>query len=218
MIPPEIAGSRLGIACLLGMGLGLIYGFLRPVRRKGSIAADTAFIVTLFAVWLYLSFGICDGDLRPGYLLGLTAGCILWDITAGRWLRPVFSGIWNFVFCIFKPFRNGFHKFFQKLQLFCKKLFASGKKSGTIEWNMYPHIKQNKGGCRHGKPKQSIQPDSSGLQTQQHPYQSGRTVRYRIVYGSTSDHPPAAGGRSGNERLLEGSGRPAGAGQWSAER
>ena len=92
MIQPELAVRRFLIACLLGGGLGLLYGFLRPLRsRKGSFA-DGIFLLVTFYVWLYLSFSVCRGDLRLGYHAGLVLGGVLWEQSFGRWLRPVFLG------------------------------------------------------------------------------------------------------------------------------
>ena len=100
MTPPETAGANLAAACLLGALSGLVYGFLRPLRRRSAWAADSIFVLFTFLVWLYLGFGICGGDLRLGYWMGLLTGGFLWEMTAGRLLQPVFSGFWKCLFLL----------------------------------------------------------------------------------------------------------------------
>ena len=40
MTPPALALQRLGAACLLGVGLGLWYDFLRPLRPRNTVLSD----------------------------------------------------------------------------------------------------------------------------------------------------------------------------------
>ena len=94
MTPPETAASRFLLCCLLGAVLGTVYGFLRPIRRKSTALGDCLFLAAAGWLWLEMGFRVCRGDLRMGYLIGFGAGCILWEITAGRLLQPVF-----FTFC-----------------------------------------------------------------------------------------------------------------------
>ena len=109
MTPPALAGSRFLWACLLGLGLGLWYGFLRPLRPRHTALADAAFLAAAAGCWVYFSFGICGGDLRLGYTAGLACGALGWELTAGRLLRPLFSRVWGaislIVSIIGKPFR-----------------------------------------------------------------------------------------------------------------
>ncbi len=151
MTTPGVAGARLAAAFLLGAVAGLSYGFLRPLRRRSAALADLLFFLSAFLIWLYLGFGVCAGDLRLGYWIGLVSGGFVWELTLGRLLRPVFSGFWRLVFTVLGfPVRT-VQKFFKKIREFCKKLFASEKKSGTIEWNMYPQSQERKGGRRYGR-------------------------------------------------------------------
>lgn len=95
MIPPAEAFRRFGLGFLLGAGLGLLYGFLRPARQKHPHIADLFFVIAAFWAWLQLSFGICKGDIRLGSTSGLLLGALLWEWTFGRLLRPVFLWLWK---------------------------------------------------------------------------------------------------------------------------
>ena len=129
---PAQDGRRFLIACLLGLGLGLIYGFLRPLRKRHPIFADILFLPFMGYGWLYLGFAVCRGDLRLGYCAGLPLGGILWELTVGRLLRPIFDLFWKGVFriflCIFRIFGKIFEKILKKLKI----LFALWKKCYTI--------------------------------------------------------------------------------------
>ena len=78
---------------VLGSSLGLLYGFLRFFRPRWL--GDLLFIAALFQAWLYLGFGLCDGDLRMCYALSLCLGILLWECTFGIWLQPLFSSFWK---------------------------------------------------------------------------------------------------------------------------
>ena len=86
MTAPALAAQRFALSCLLGAGLGLYYGFLRPLRPRWL--GDGLFLPAAFWVWLELGFGICGGDLRLGYFLGLLLGALVWEWGPGRLLRP----------------------------------------------------------------------------------------------------------------------------------
>lgn len=74
MTPPALSAQRFGAGCLLGVGLGLLYGFLRPLRPRHMLLGDLLFLLGVGWGWLYLDFAVCGGDLRPGYSLGLAVG------------------------------------------------------------------------------------------------------------------------------------------------
>ena len=74
MNPPALALQRFGAGCLLGVGLGLWYCFLRPLRPKHTALSDLLFLLGLGWAWLYLAFPVCDGDLRAGYSAALGVG------------------------------------------------------------------------------------------------------------------------------------------------
>ena len=77
MTAPALAARCFGLACLLGVASGLVYGFLRPLRPRFTLLADGIFLLVLFRLWLHLAFGICGGDLRLGYAAGLAIGGFL---------------------------------------------------------------------------------------------------------------------------------------------
>ena len=80
-------------ALLLGGCLGIIYGFLRPMRPRWL--GDLLFLGALYWVWIYLVFGLCNADPRFAYTATLLGGCFLWDQTFGFLLLPVFSAFWK---------------------------------------------------------------------------------------------------------------------------
>lgn len=132
MTSPEAALGRLLWAVLYGAYLGLVYDFLRPLRPKFTTLADSIFILCTGSLWLHLSFAICRGDLRMGYWAGLALGFFLCRISAGRLLQPVFSAFWAFWGRLFALPIRAARKIFKEIAVFMKKIFASGKKSGTI--------------------------------------------------------------------------------------
>ena len=97
---------------LLGGVLGIVYGFLRPLRWRWL--GDLFFIGALFYFWIYLGFGICGGDLRFAYTAALLLGCFLWYQCFGPWLAPLFSAFWKGFFSVLAGI-------FAPLGWFCKK-------------------------------------------------------------------------------------------------
>ena len=116
MNPPAEAAWRFLPALLLGCGLGLLFGFLRPLKRR--FFPDLLFFAATMWAWVFLSFGICLGDLRPVYTLTLLAGIFLWDRSFGRWLIPVFSSFWKGFFLVFAKISLPLKNFSAK----CKKI------------------------------------------------------------------------------------------------
>lgn len=134
----------------LGCGLGLLYGFLRPLRRRRNWPADLVFMLACLVCWIWFSFGICAGDIRLLPTATLALGALLWEATVGRRLQGLFRGFWCGIFSFFRSLTFPAKKFFQKIHIFMKKVFASLKKKGTM--NAYPRRrrKTEKGGPRHG--------------------------------------------------------------------
>ena len=52
------------MACGVGAGLGLVYGFLRPLRPRLTHLCDLLFVLAAFWGWIYVGFGICLGDVN----------------------------------------------------------------------------------------------------------------------------------------------------------
>lgn len=132
MTPAESI-RHFSVAALMGLGLGLYYGFLRPVRVKHPHWGDLCFLAGLYWAWLWLNFAVCHGDIRLGCNAGLIVGIFLCELTLGRLLRPVFQFFWagvsKFFGFIFAPFKI----FFKKMAIFSNFLLARIKKVGTIK-------------------------------------------------------------------------------------
>lgn len=104
-----LGAGRFLIACLMGVGLGLFFGFLRPLGRK----ADGIFLLGAFWCWLELGFRVCRGDLRLVYTFGLFAGALVCHWTVGGLLSGIFSAFWRILGRFMEKFSHP-GKFFQK--------------------------------------------------------------------------------------------------------
>ena len=91
MTAPALAAGRLAAACLMGLGLGLWYGFLRPLRPKFTLLSDLLFLLALFPSWVYLGFGICGWATLPALPLAASSGNSPQDGCCARFLQ-VFGG------------------------------------------------------------------------------------------------------------------------------
>ena len=151
MTGPALEAYRFYMACLIGAMLGVGYGFLRPFRRRFPRMGDLLFLPLMGYGWLYLCFAVCRGDIRLGYVAGLFVGAFIWELTVGRWLRPVFRGFWWLVGRIFRGIFLPFQKIFKKIDKILKILFAKWKKWFTMVENTR-HCKRRKdGGAGNGK-------------------------------------------------------------------
>ena len=110
MMSPAIAFRRFGIGILLGVALGLLYGFLRPLRRKRNGFWDLVFVLCAGWVYLYYGFAVCRADLRMGYFFAPIAGGLGWEWSFGRYLRPFFAGFWEKTRSLARPFWKIFKK------------------------------------------------------------------------------------------------------------
>lgn len=133
MTVPAIAAQRVLWALAVGAFLGLCYDFLRPLRRRHHVPGDLLFVLVAFFAWVWYSFQICRGDIRLGGTVALGLGMILWMGTASMVIRKVFYWFWLAIFQILSVFTLPFAKIFTKIRFLIKKVFASGKKRGTIE-------------------------------------------------------------------------------------
>ena len=186
MTPPGLAAWRFAIACLYGVGLGVIYSFLRPLRPKRTILADGLFLLSVLLAWLQLGFEVCRGDLRFGYTAGLPIGIFLWELTFGKLLKPVFFGFWKAVAAVVGWILYPIQKIYQKILLFYKFLFASLKKWVTILWNNRRSMRRSTGGP-HGKTQTTTVIHKTGIPKDLDTDKDRSVDRSRIVYGSTSD-------------------------------
>lgn len=128
MMTPALAAGRFLRGLLIGLQVGLLYGFLRPLSHRRRTFSDLLLLWGVFSAWLYFSFAVCRGDMGLGYLASLPLGAILFDITLGRLFRPVWGGFWRAVGAAFRKMK----KFFRKITTFLKKPFASEKKMSKI--------------------------------------------------------------------------------------
>jgi hypothetical protein len=148
MTAPALAARRFLLALAVGAGLGVVYGFLRPPRRRFTQIFDGIFVLVTLWAWVYLSFGLCKGELRFGYTMGMLLGAVLWEMTAGHLLRPVFAGFWKFLGYFWLPFE----KLFTIFKVFLKKLFAKYKIWVTMDRIITRRRRGSRtGGAYHGK-------------------------------------------------------------------
>lgn len=83
MIPPQIAARRFLYALLVGAVLGMLYGFLRPLRSKRTTFSDSVFLLCTLYGWLFLHFGLCGADVRIAYTLAMILGGFSWELSIG---------------------------------------------------------------------------------------------------------------------------------------
>ena len=97
MIPPALALLRFFYGLLVGMALGVFYGFLRPLRQRHTTIGDLLFLPAAVYGWLFLHFDLCRTDIRMAYSVAVLIGIFAWESTIGCLLRPVFSKLWIIV-------------------------------------------------------------------------------------------------------------------------
>lgn len=132
---PQVQAARFAASFLIGLGLGVFYCFLRPLRPKRTCIADMLFVLAALVGWVYAAFYFCRGDIRMGYTFGMFLGMGIGWRTVGLWLAPVFSFFWRILGKItgLLLFPLGF--ILKKITQCAKFLFATWKKWVTIEWN-----------------------------------------------------------------------------------
>ena len=218
MTGPALDARRFGIACLMGAALGIYYGFLRPLRPKHTALSDLLFIPAAGYSWLYLGFAVCRGDIRLSYCMGLLVGATAWEMTVGRWLRPVLYGFWGALSKIFHKIFRIFEKFFKKIKKFAIFLFSKQKKWFTIIWRNCRYRRQRIGGVTIGKEEEHTQPDSTGVPPQSLAAQMRSACDHYFVHGRTDS--PAVGHQpvSGEDRYDPAAGSAAGTGKQKAGR
>lgn len=97
MITPGLSWLRFLSAGVLGMLLGPAADFLGPVRKRFPLLVDLLLSGCLVFGWLELTFGICGGDLRMGYLVGAVLGFCVWRKWFRPLLHPLIAGFWGIV-------------------------------------------------------------------------------------------------------------------------
>ena len=115
MTAPALAAVRFGIGCLMGAGLGVVYGFLRPLRPRWTWLADGIFVLCTLWAWVVLSFGVCRGDVRLSFSGSLFLGAFLLDRTLGRLLEPLFRWFWKLLGAVLGLIFLPMQKILQKL-------------------------------------------------------------------------------------------------------
>jgi hypothetical protein len=155
---PAIGFWRLICSILLGACLGIFYGFLRPPGQRHRSLADLVFSLGALWVWIYICFAVCRGDIRTIYLMGMVLGILLWEATFGRWLRPVFFGLWRFLAAVFRFLLFPWKKFLY----FSKILFASVEKWVTIESTKIFKSRKKRRKDTHDPEKHPAQKSESG--------------------------------------------------------
>ncbi len=178
------AWHHLGQGLLLGCGLGLMYSLLRPFRPRWL--GDLLFLIALFWTWLYLGFGLCEGDLRTAYTLSLVAGIFLWNYLFGSILHPFFSAFWKYFFQTLHYFLRPVKKILKKIGNFLFFLFASSKKWVTIECN---HRLSKWAENRRNTHAQPFPSDPTGLSPQLPVFEdpgAGHHFGFHCCAGSTS--------------------------------
>ena len=157
-VTPAEGAWRLLCSILLGMALGPGYDLLRPLAGKHPHLADLLFVPVLLWGWLYVSFAVCRCDIRMVYTLGLLAGLLLWEVTAGRWLQPLCFFFWQqmgrLIRFLLIPWKN-----FLK---FVKILFAYVKKWVTIVCTKVFKIPEKRRKESHGRQEHNPQKSESG--------------------------------------------------------
>lgn len=131
MIPPERALRELLFSVWLGLLLGLLWGFLRPLGEKRRSLSDGLFLLGCFVGVIRLAFSVCGGDLRPACVLAAALAAIIEECSLGRLLRRVFYGFWS----ILTRFRRAVLTLWKKFFKSAKNVFASAGKWVTIGRN-----------------------------------------------------------------------------------
>lgn len=167
MIPPKDALGELCWGWLLGVLLGLCWGFLRPLGKVGNALRDSLFLLAAGAGLCHLAFGICGGDLRLPCLGAAVLGGVGEEAALGRLLRPVFYGFWSILAGIYRAVLTFWKKFFKT----AKNVFASAGKWGTIGRKNCLEARHHPGGSTNDRVHHKNRKYKGGFQKQHHAFE-----------------------------------------------
>ena len=71
---PALVWRQLWGCFLTGVLLGPAVDLFRPAHRRFPVMAQLLIALEVSAAWVFVSFGLCRGDLRLGWDLALAAG------------------------------------------------------------------------------------------------------------------------------------------------
>ena len=143
---PQVQAARFAASALIGLGLGVFYCFLRPIRTKHTVFADGIFVLGALVGWVYAAFYFCRGDLRMGYTFALFLGMGIGWRTVGLWLLPVFYGFWYLIGKILDFLLFPWVFILKKISKTVKFILASSKKWVTMKWNHRRQFRRVSGG------------------------------------------------------------------------
>lgn len=130
MTAPAVAALRFLLGLAYGIALGVIYDFLRPLRRRHNAPADLMFVVCALILWTIYSFKVCQADIRISTTAAMGLGTLSWVLLLGRGIRGIFYLFWNCVFTIFGWICLPFKKIFEIFLFFYKKAIGFWEKKG----------------------------------------------------------------------------------------
>ena len=125
MTAPAVAAVQFLQAAAIGAVLGLLYGFLTPLRPRHTALADSLFLAGTFAGWLWWAFALCRADPPVQGLLAMALGWLLCKHTLGAFLQPVFGLFWRLTARIWRLFLWPLKKI-SKIAKFCLHLVKNG--------------------------------------------------------------------------------------------
>ena len=125
-LPVSFQAAQFGLSVLFALGLGLLYDWLRSVRRTVPALQDVCdglFCLLLGAGLLLFALYVGRGQFRLFFFVGMLAGLILYFLLLSPLLLPVFCAAQRFLRALLAPARfllKKIKKFFQRYWIFCK--------------------------------------------------------------------------------------------------
>ena len=110
------------LACALGVGLGLFYDLLRPIRRRGgSLFWDLLFCLTAAVVCFLFAMRAGDAALGTGELMSALLGLLLYLRLLSPFCFPIFESFVRNLGVLLKMSQDAL----KKVPDFAKKLFPN---------------------------------------------------------------------------------------------